>query len=107
MILFKSAKMSTNKKTYSRGIELLSYMLRIKKFYHCDFNFVHAFHGIIPVYIIDGVWAAVLQECRQSFQQNRLHSHIQSDVDGKLKRLETFRNKLADAERRSFHFEQV
>ena len=59
------------------------------------------------VYIINNVWAAVLQECRRSFQQNRLHSHIQSAVDGKLKRLETFRNKLADTERRSFHFEQV
>ena len=42
---------------------------------------------------------------RRSFQQNPLHSHIQSAIDGKLKRLETFRNKLADAKRRSFHFE--
>ena len=59
------------------------------------------------VYIINHVWTAVLQECRPSFQQNRLHSHSQSAVNGKLKRLETFRNKLADAKRRSFHFEQV
>ena len=41
------------------------------------------------------------------FSKNPLHSVVQSAVDGKRQRLETFRNKLVDARRRGFHFEQV
>ena len=39
--------------------------------------------------------------------RKELHSVLQSAVDGKRQRLETFRNKLVDARRRGFHFEQV
>ena len=39
--------------------------------------------------------------------RKELHSVVQSAVDGERKRLETFRNKLVDARRRGFHFEQV
>ena len=41
------------------------------------------------------------------FSKNLLHSVVQSAVDGKRQGLETFRNKLVDARRRGFHFEQV
>ena len=41
------------------------------------------------------------------FSKNPLHSVVQSAVDGKRQGLETFRNKLVDARRRGFHFEQV
>ena len=41
------------------------------------------------------------------FSKNPLHSVVQSAVDGKQQGLETFRNKLVDARRRGFHFEQV
>ena len=33
------------------------------------------------VYIINCVWAAVLQECRQSFGKNCLHPGIQSAIE--------------------------
>ena len=39
--------------------------------------------------------------------RKELHSVVQSAVDGERQRLETFRNKLVDARRRGFHFEQV
>ena len=41
------------------------------------------------------------------FSRNPLRSVVQSTVDGKRQRLEAFRNKLVDARRRDFHFEQV
>ena len=46
----------------------------------------------LVVYIINCVWAAVLQECirRLIFGKNRLHPGIQSTVDGKRQQLETF-----------------
>ena len=49
----------------------------------------------------------VYRNAGEVFGKNRLHPGIQSAVDGKRQRLETFRNKLADARRRGFHFEQV
>ena len=39
--------------------------------------------------------------------RKELHSVVQSAVDGERQQLETFRNKLADARRLGFHFEQV
>ena len=39
--------------------------------------------------------------------RKELHSVVQNAVDGERQRLETFRNKLVDARRRGFHFEQV
>ena len=59
------------------------------------------------VYITNPVWAAVYRYAGEVFSRNPLHSVVQSAVDGKRQRLETFRNKLIDARRRGFHFEQV
>ena len=59
------------------------------------------------VYITNPVWAAVYRYAGEVFSRNPLHSVVQSAVDGKRQRLETFRNKLVDARRRGFHFEQV
>ena len=59
------------------------------------------------VYITNRVWAAVYRYAGEVFSRNPLHSVVQSAVDGKRQRLETFRNKLVDARRRDFHFEQV
>ena len=59
------------------------------------------------VFIISCVWAAVYRNAGEVFGKNRLHPCIQSAVDGKRQRLETFRNKLVDARRRGLHFEQV
>ena len=62
---------------------------------------------ITLTYIINTVWAAVYRYVGEVFSRNPLHSIVQSVVDGKRQRLETFRNKLVDARRRGFHFEQV
>ena len=59
------------------------------------------------VYITNPVWAAVYRYAGEVFSRNPLHSVVQSAVDGKRQRLETFQNKLVDARRRGFHFEQV
>ena len=59
------------------------------------------------VYITNPVWAAVYRYAGEVFSRNTLHSVVQSAVDGERQRLETFRNKLVDARRRGFHFEQV
>ena len=42
------------------------------------------------VYMINCVWAVVLQECWRSFSKNLLHPSIQSDVDGGQQGLEPF-----------------
>ena len=59
------------------------------------------------VYITNRVWAAVYRYAGEVFSRNPLHSVFQSAFDGKRQRLGTFRNKLVDARRRGFHFEQV
>ena len=59
------------------------------------------------VYITNPVWDAVYRYAGEVFSRNPLHSVLQSAVDGKRQRLETFQNKLVDARRRGFHFEQV
>ena len=59
------------------------------------------------IYIINTVWAAVYRYVGEVFSRNPLHSVVQSAVDGKRQRLETFRNKLVDARRRGFHVEQA
>ena len=59
------------------------------------------------VYITNPVWAAVYRYAGEVFSRNPLHSVVQSAVDCKRQRLETFQNKLVDARRRGFHFEQV
>ena len=60
-------------------------------------------------YITNPVWAAVYRYTNDSevFSRNPLHSVIQSAVDGKRQRLETYQNKLVDARRRGLHFEQI
>ena len=59
------------------------------------------------VYITNPVWDAVYRYAGEVFSRNPLHSVVQSAVNGKRQRLETFQNKLVDARRRGFHFEQV
>ena len=59
------------------------------------------------VYITNPVWAAVYGYAGEVFSRNPLHSVIQSAVDSKWERLETFQNKLVDARRRGLHLKQV
>ena len=49
---------------------------------HSTLDINHSVQEMYIVYIINCVWAAVLQECRGSFGKNRLHPGIQSAIDG-------------------------
>ena len=49
---------------------------------------------ILGIYITNPVWAAVYRYAGEVFSRNPLHSVVQSAVDGKRQRLETFQSKL-------------
>ena len=67
---------------------------------HYTMQISKKFHRNV-VFITNCVWAAAAEDS----QRNRLHTGIQSDVDGEQQRLEPFYYKLTNAKRR--HFEQV
>ena len=80
--------------------------------HYCETFFINNFSvcpsykvgNVTVVYIINCVWATVLQECRSSFGKNRLQPGIQSAVDGKRLGLKPFKNKLRVPRKWGLHF---